>query len=183
MAPVTTNRASETAAQVLRDCGIYTYPVDPALVARQNGVRVLVEELDDDVSGLLVKKGKKSVIAINKAHHSNRHRFTIAHELGHYFLHLSKDKPLFVDRLVYFRNKLSSAGENQDEIEANQFAAELLMPEHFLREALKTFPGELSDLDTFRLANSFCVSHQAMNYRLVNLRLIDATERLTATAR
>jgi Zn-dependent peptidase ImmA (M78 family) len=62
-----------------------------------------------------------------------RQRFTIGHELGHLTLHHGHD--LILERLVRlnFRDATSSTANDEEEIEANHFAAELLMPHDFLR--------------------------------------------------
>ncbi len=65
-----------------------------------------------------------------------RQRFTIAHELGHFFLHRASST-VFVDAApIFFRDESSSNGSQREEIEANAFAAELLMPEDAIRQRL-----------------------------------------------
>ncbi|MGH3265723.1 MAG: ImmA/IrrE family metallo-endopeptidase [Trebonia sp.] len=66
-----------------------------------------------------------------------RRRFTIAHELGHYFLHVSET--LHVDRAAHFRlrSQLSSEGIDVTEIQANRFAASLMMPDEMILKDMK----------------------------------------------
>ena len=72
-----------------------------------------------------------------------------------------------------FRDSKSSEGTDRYEVEANRFAAELLMPETFL---LKDFSerDESKDVDEIVewLAARYRVSKQAMTIRLTNLRLL-----------
>jgi Zn-dependent peptidase ImmA (M78 family) len=121
-------------------------------------------------------KGKRALIGANKSNHPNRQRFTIAHELGHYFLHAGHTV-LDEGRLAYtvnLRNSESSKGEDNDEREANLFAAELLMPAKFLREDLDGVELDLLEDSKFLsdLANKYRVSLQALTFRLTYLRYI-----------
>jgi Zn-dependent peptidase ImmA (M78 family) len=69
---------------------------------------------------------------------------------------------------VNFRSAESSQATNVEEIEANYFAASILMPEHML-DAL--FAEEALDNDSMvgALAKQFHVSRLAMSLRLANL--------------
>ena len=112
------------------------------------------------------------VIAVNPAHHPNRQRFTIAHELGHFFFHAGIEEHVDKDfRVSWRRTADSPPGVDWQEITANRFAAELLMPTRFLT----------SDLDTIRnidkravtlLALRYKVSPEAMKIRLSNLGIV-----------
>lgn len=162
------------ASDLLRKLDLYVFPVDVEAVASRLGATVVYDDLDDDVSGLLLREKNVTTIAINKTHHSNRQRFTLAHECGHLFLHAGKGDGLWVDKAhsaVYFRDSRSSSGDKLAEIQANQFAAGLLMPEELLREQVK---NEVSDLDIYSLAMRFRVSEQAMTLRLVALDMLEA---------
>lgn len=168
----TQHKPAEAARQLLKSHGALTAPIDVRHLAAKLKIDVLYEDLDDDISGFLLLKNNKPYIAINKSHHPNRQRFSLAHEIAHFVLHSNPQKSLFVDRLVYFRNVASKSGEVREEIEANTFAAELLMPEFLLRNELKNYGEELDENDIFKLANAFGVSSEAMGYRLANLNWI-----------
>jgi Zn-dependent peptidase ImmA (M78 family) len=79
---------------------------------------------------------------------------------------------LYVDGLV-LRDGKSSLALDPQEIEANAFAAEILMPRKLvLREVDDRVPqGGVVDPTTLirQLAREFRVSEQAMEFRLVNL--------------
>jgi Zn-dependent peptidase ImmA (M78 family) len=124
---------------------------------------------EGELAGMLIRSSGRDVIAINSAHHKNRQRFTIAHECGHLIFH-SKD--VFVDKSfsVLRRNELSSKAEDVMEVEANQFAAEILMPLPYLRRDLIKFNVDLEDdIQIAKLAKKYSVSVQAMTYRIANL--------------
>lgn len=165
-------KSRRKAAEILAEWRQNKPPVDVDFLAEKAGVKLVYEELDDDVSGFLVRKSGKVFLAVNSKHHPNRQRFSIAHELGHFFLHLNSSSTVFIDKTVYYRNIDSSSGKYQQEIEANAFAADLLMPKGMLERELENFGEELTDMDIYRLANRFGVSQQAMELRLQNLGLI-----------
>ncbi len=148
-------------------------PVDIGRVAQHLGAQVVEERLDRDLSGLLYRDGEHVIIGVNSSHAERRRRFTVAHEIGHLVLH--EGRPLVLDHVrVNFRNAASSTATNHEEIQANAFAAELLMPAPQViasaRAALEE--GRASDAAFVRdLADGFGVSEQAMEYRLINLGL------------
>lgn len=81
---------------------------------------------------------------------------------------------------------VESAGKNDDEYEANQFAAELLMPEDLLRDFVKRERVDLSnDIDISRLAGALQVSKRALTIRLIILKMvksrIESSDTLVAT--
>ncbi len=158
------------ATKLLRDHDEFSPPVDVEALARALGISVNFEELDSDVSGVMLIEDGSVKVAINAAHHRHRQRFTLAHEIGHVLLHAKGDR-VFVDRR-FFRNEWSSRGELREEIEANAFAAALLMPKLLIREYVDAESG-ITDIDVFRLATQFAVSEQAMTLRLVKLNYIE----------
>jgi Zn-dependent peptidase ImmA (M78 family) len=153
-------------------------PVDVEAIAKRLGLRISKHHVDSDVDGFLLRTGRegKTVIGVNNAHHIHRQRFTIAHELAHFLLH--KGDAVHVDQSaqieVKLRNANSSTGTDIEEMEANAFAAEILMPEPLLeRDILALKKTSLKD-DKFvsQLADRYCVSPQALTLRLVNLGYI-----------
>ena len=132
--------------------------------------------MEDSMSGFFVIKNGKKTIVVNNSHHENRKRFTIAHELGHAILHAKdKEDSLFIDKKqVYNRNLKSAEGTNIQEIEANRFAACLLMPSETILEHIKNegeFFYDFSDDESSinYLAKKFDVSKVAMTHRLSSL--------------
>ena len=158
------------AAKLLRDHDVTGPAVDVEALAEALGISVQYERLASDMSGVLLVENGTASVAINESHHRNRQRFTLAHEIGHVLLHADEDR-LFVDRR-FFRNEWSSKGELREEIEANAFAASLLMPRRFVTQCIEPGAG-ITELDVFRLATRFEVSEQAMTLRLVKLGFIE----------
>ncbi|HEV3192981.1 MAG TPA: ImmA/IrrE family metallo-endopeptidase [Polyangiaceae bacterium] len=163
----------ERATGLLRKFDLFTVPVNVQGVAERLGARVVFDELDDDVSGLLLREKGVSTIVVNRQHHPNRQRFTLAHECGHLFLHADRGDRLWLDKTLFFRDASSSSGDQLAEIQANQFAAGLLMPEELIRlEVAKKRP--ISEADVIRLAVRFEVSERAMTVRLISLGLLES---------
>lgn len=159
----------DIAEKLLREFPAEHLPIDVFGLIEKKGLNIIFEEIEDEHSGfLLVEKGKATV-AINSGHHINRQRFTAAHELGHYMLHAKGTDHFFADQ-AFQRSVASSTGEDTIEVDANRFAAEILMPKNRIEE--KAGGKTLTDVDVYRLALDFRVSEQAMTLRLVNLRLI-----------
>jgi Zn-dependent peptidase ImmA (M78 family) len=141
-------------------------PVDPFTIAQRLGIKAYAANLDERVSGMLVKRpGEDPEIYVNASDSSNRQRFTCAHELGHYFKRSAAGDAEW--EYVEYRDLLTSQGSNPEEIYANRFAASLLMPS----EAVKKMHEE-KKLGVAALAYEFGVSAEAMHYRLVNLGLL-----------
>ena len=161
----------ERVNKLLQQSGIQGPPVNVEVIARDLKVYVRKSPTEDDISGFLLKQPEGPVVVgVNSLHHPNRQRFTIGHEIGHFLLH-QYDK-VHVDRLmVKLRNSASSTGENEEEVEANRFAAELLMPRSFLERDLKDLMSKdlLDDKWMQQLAKRYAVSVQAMTNRLVSL--------------
>lgn len=165
-------RAVERARQTLAE-GQYTLPIDVHQIARDHNLTVIEQELEEHISGLLVIKDGQGTIAVNKSHHLNRQRFSIAHEIGHYLLH-TPGNGVFIDATpVFFRDTISREGRSLDEIAANTFAAELLMPRQALDDILRDEPLDaFDDVALRRVATVFGVSVQALTIRLTRLGLI-----------
>ena len=156
--------------------------IDPYAVAEHYGIVVRKGPLEDSLSGFLVHDGSgKAFIGINDSDNLRRQRFTLAHELGHYFLHDRSD--VFFDtgagqlRLMA-RDDLSKEGTDFREVEANLFAAELLMPSELIRRDLQDythvdlFGDEVSESIISDLARKYNVSVRAMTVRLERLGLL-----------
>jgi Zn-dependent peptidase ImmA (M78 family) len=169
---------------LLAQYSIQSAPVDVAGIARDLGVTVHFEQLEEEVSGMLVVKNKEKHIVVNKGHHPNRRRFTIAHELGHLTLHYKQGDEVYVDTklMVYHRSGRTQDYSHphatttpQQEKEANSFASALLMPRSIVESFVDSQGIDVFDeFDIAKLAQAFEVSEQAMYIRLNTLKLVQA---------
>ncbi len=165
------DKARREAQALLERHAIKGVPVPVERIARVLGIRLEYAPLDDELSGLAHIRDDVTIIGVNALHAPNRQRFTLAHELGHVRLHHRQlRRAVHVDRGSLRRDALAAKGADPIEIEANAFAAELLMPRHFLISALERRPIDLEDdKSVSSLAKSFRVSDAAMRYRLNSL--------------
>lgn len=115
--------------------------------------------MEPSISGSLSFRNGVYVISINSNHNPKRQRFTIAHELAHFFLH--KDKNTSFTDTILFRN---SEIQSSIEFAANDFAGRLLMNEIELRQNINNGVKKLCDL-----ATSFGVSIGAIRFRILQL--------------
>lgn len=170
--PIQTEELEKQAGELLQEAGMAQAPVPVDQIAQYLGIQVDQADLGEDCSGMLVREGESAVIGVNANHHEHRKRFTIAHEIAHYMLHGGEayiDQPLHID----LRAADSGSGTQQEEKEANQFAAALLMPADQVRAAVAAHPFDPTRDDELpNLARRFKVSPQAMTTRLIHLGLI-----------
>jgi DNA helicase-2/ATP-dependent DNA helicase PcrA len=126
------------------------------------------------------------IIEVRRNDITPRQRFTIAHEVGHYRMHVLAEKlhltgflcsseavmlgespatsmplPGFTTDQPVVAKQLDPRDLRRIEIEANTFAAELLMPATLIEKAVDEYGKNVNTL-----ASTFGVSHQAMQYRL-----------------
>jgi Predicted Zn peptidase len=160
----------QAANEVLRKIDCTEPPVPVEQVAAVYGAELLFAPYDekDELAGMLVSNGHQPIIAVNSAHHRNRQRFTIAHECGHLILGHKGQAHLDKSFRVMRRDLNSSLANNIEEVEANQFAAELLMPLRFLLRDMPSIDFE-SDERVLDLSRKYEVSSLAMSYRIANL--------------
>ena len=158
---------------LLADAGADGPPVRVGDIARSMGARIVLEALETDLSGVLHVVDGTPLIAVNSAQSGARQRFTVAHELGHFVLH---GPQTFVDRrFVFRRDQKAATGTDREEIQANMFAAEILMPRDWLLRDAGDLGFDMGDDDALReLARHYAVSQSAMAFRLANLQLTTA---------
>ena len=151
-----------------------TIPVDVEGLALALGISVNTPFLPNNISGMIRKTGEEDYeISVNGGHPETRQRFTIAHELGHFVLHRSLIGDGNVDDCAYRSDgsvKNNRIGPRQEQ-EANQFAANLLMP----MEGINKFSSRASG-DIGKLARMFNVSEGAMKIRLGSKSIANQTD-------
>jgi len=139
------------------------------------GIKLRVREgLPPDVEGVLTpaKDGQpptlqlplstyEGLVALNR-----RDIFTGAHEGGHAVLHAKQLTEAYVSGKTpgLFRNRADIPKFRDPECQANAFAARFLMPAVSLKMAINKY-----GLNIGTLADIYCVSYSAMQYRLSNI--------------
>lgn len=152
--PFNLKMAQKTAEAFLKREGIATLPVDPFTIAESLAIAVEGKpENKDGVSGMLLRYGNNFGI-IYATHIPSRgfQRFSVSHELGHYLLSGHPDQiftnGIHISRAGFVTNDIY-------ELEADHFAAGLLMPEAaFKKEMDRHDPG----LDAIEQVSDHCLT-------------------------
>jgi len=152
------NTARNTAKKIVEQLGVVQPPVPVSAIAEEHGLEIIFVDfasVDSEVSGMIDMAHKR--IMVNDSDSAVRQNFTIAHELGHFFLHsaeLAENPGLG----IYYRRDEQNI-QDEKEKEANAFAAALLMPESLISRY-----RSIASVD--QLASLFGVSTVAMKFRL-----------------
>ena len=158
----TTLDVESRALKLLERYRLLTVPVDVLLLAEKMGIQVFKATFEDEgISGGTEKiSERRGKIWVNRFESEPRQRFTIAHEIGHWVMHMRSGDALSEPKqLVEWRK--TDAPMSERERAANRFAAALLMPASLVASARDTQGSDLS-----RLAERFEVSLEAMAIRL-----------------
>ena len=149
------------AARLLRSAGVSREPVSLRDVISALNLELVQKTREPfTCEAALEPLGDGHAIVLNGSGDERRRRFTIAHEIGHFVLHPSRQRSE--------RGGLVNQSGRAVEREADAFAAELLMPEDLVRDAVREH-----GVDSKRLADRFEVSLQAMQTRLRRLGLAE----------
>lgn len=169
------NDLAEKYATIYNPDNLTPFPYENITKSHEDLDILYLDPDDDNVSGVILyeESANKFSILINATKHLNRQHFTLAHELGHYFLHpeilkqekgfIDSDSSLDTTNILY---RLDNAVQNRYETEANHFAASLLMPSSLVHDAWEV----VNDIE--ECAKLFKVSTIAMTIRLTELELV-----------
>lgn len=160
----------ELATQILLDNDmLYKTPVRIIQIAKSYNINVYEAELDNEVSGAIRynDKNEKFEILANKKNVWVRKRFTVAHELGHYFLHqnMLKNSDVHIDTLYRATTQIDEKTKEQEK-EVDYLAGALLMNKMVLEKLID------DNYTIEELAEIFDVSSSAMTVRLDILGLL-----------
>lgn len=152
--------ARQTARKLLADVGIKSPPVlirdVIGHIKKEKDLSIYPWSFSNNTDGIQITEGEKATIGYNQTQHPHRQRFTVAHEIGHLLLgHTGKN---FI---------LDLNSKKPEEIEANQFAAELLVPLEMLKKDFQNGKKNAKDI-----AKTYNVSEEAVWWRLYDCKLI-----------
>jgi Zn-dependent peptidase ImmA (M78 family) len=140
-------KAEEVLAEYSKRGAPLKAPVRIEDVAAWLGFQVIpLYSVGEEFSGLVSTRQK--LIGINGKHHRHRRRFTIGHELAHILMKHPPESHCTPKEIALYNS------------EADECAAELLMPSSLLSEWLPITKN------TGNLARAFDVSEEAMSVRL-----------------
>ena len=138
--------------------GVYPVPLGP--IIKYLGYKAVFFKRSpdtEDISGAVDHENE--IIYINASESLGRNRFTLAHEIAHVRLHKGTSK-------IDYRKSIETSFD-ASEIQANQFAADLLMD---ALEVVKVWGNLQRDIN--KMANYFGVSRDAMKIRCKALGLM-----------
>lgn len=149
-----TRKVVQLLVNLNKDYDIFSIKTDLENFIENFDIKVYYSNMDgfdnpNSISGYsIVNDSGQPEIVINANDSKRRQRFTMAHEFGHIIMHwdwlnnkngLNKDNTEILFRSNNYNNNLNDLKEFQ----ANEFAAELLLPHNHLKEGL-------SDLDLLK---------------------------------
>ncbi len=168
MREIPKNKGTARARKVLEECGLLDDPLGLSCedIALSRGITDIQAIKIDGSQGRIMVDGDEAIISYNREiYHEGKRRFVIAHELGHFELHRE-----LLDNQIHTDDKKSLNewyAKGKHETEANQFAAEFLMPSHLFIEKVH---GKLFNFDLIKgVADLFQVSITSvlLKYRIL----------------
>jgi Zn-dependent peptidase ImmA (M78 family) len=129
--------AESEAENVITRYGFTALPICPFTIAKNADITVQPKDsVEPGVSGFLMRVGNTFGILYAR-HIANEGfiRFTVAHELGHYFLP-GHPEQLFPNGDGLHRSRSGFISQDRHERQADQFASALLMPEKLFTKAI-----------------------------------------------
>lgn len=147
-------------------------PILLTKICDELGIEIYTIDAEDDFCGEIKydMDTRTFEIYVNNKHSDGRQRFTIAHELAHFFIHNNEVKILGISDSAMHRY---NGKRGQVEREANELASKILMPKDLILTHIKDFIDEkTNDINIARMAQIFRVSESAMGYRLINLGIL-----------
>lgn len=146
-------------------------PIDVEAIAKALQISVTYEPTEPDLAGFLIagnaNKGK-TIIGINGALPKLRQRFSLAHMIGHFMMH--NTVPLRVDKTKDQGLFDQSTDLVTEEVEANLFAIELLLPRDWLNSEIEGSLIDAEDATIHRLAKRYQVTASMLLAQIFHLR-------------
>ena len=163
-------KARNTSWEVLLRCGIKELPITLGTIADYYNFKVIAysdtnitqvfkNEVVNGDGFIVFSKGKKEIFLNDKVNNRNRRRFTLAHELGHGILNHNID-------IVHYRNSEVDSDIDMQELEANVFARDILMPSTVLAALDIHTPEEIMKIcDVSRKSAEIRASRMELLYK------------------
>ena len=154
---------------LLKKTGLYYIPFDVHRLTRELGLELYSADFKNPSMSGLIRKEKigltsceETAIYYNRALNLDCVRFVVAHEVGHWYLgHLEQNPSGFYDyQLDLYRRQCGVDSKYRMEVEANCFAAAILMPREFVVSSWKESSGSIE-----AMARRFQVSTVEMGFR------------------
>lgn len=154
-------RPEKKALELRQNLSLGLEPIDLEEVCSKLNIMLDEDDLgaSGQIAGCLVWVDDQPGILVNKyINNDGRKRFTIGHEIGHFYIHEKKDYECKNNEIQFYSN-------DPQETEANRFASELLLPSSKAKEILKKKDLTLDLI--CETANQFDMSLTATAIKLV----------------
>lgn len=131
------NLARQKGEQIAKEYGFENFPINPFAIAKKENILVEAKSPEQEgVSGFIVFSGEEVGIGYStNINNIGFQKFTVAHELGHYFLEGHPDEILKSGGSHISRAGFTQ-GNSSIELEADHFASGLLMPTSLVRKVV-----------------------------------------------
>jgi len=169
MKPISLVQARNMPQNILDELGLLSLPVDIEAVALRHDI--LIKEMPTELAtsnihgALIVSDNRVGIFYSKKIENKGFQRFTIAHELGHYFLDGHFD--VIFDITGLHTSEVAFQSLSHYEIEADHFAAGMLMPEKLCKKLIAKYADGLEAIHG--LANECVVSITASAIRYIDI--------------
>lgn len=165
MPPLRFRHAVRAAENLLQKRGLACLPIDPFDIAASLDILVQPKpETAVGVSGMLLWQGTTfGILYATHIDNEGFQRFSVGHELGHYLLAGHLDH-LFPSGYGQHRSHAGFVSTNTYELEADYFAAGLLMPEPLFSQAGQSFPVGLAAIKSLASLCRTSLTATAMRY-------------------
>lgn len=167
--------AAELAESIVRGLDIVKPPIDPFYIIGTEGKRISVfgDDFGDAFDGRIEYQAPQYLLFYNSKYNAWTHagvnhpkiNFTIAHELGHYFL--ERHRNYLMKGGLPHGSITEFVSDNLSEREADAFASGLLMPKHIAKPIVNAAPPTLDSVKSAR--STFDVSLTSMMVRWIQL--------------
>ena len=153
-----------SAERLLQDESLLELPVDLEALAQTREIFVQEMESDEEgVSGMLLRHGDTfGILYSTQIPNIGFQRFSIAHELGHYFIDGHLDQIPFDDNV--HRSRAGFVSNNYYEREADHFAAGLLMPITPVRRIIDRSPIGFGSIEAIQQKTNASLTAAAIRY-------------------
>lgn len=155
--------ARQLGEKTASDHGFDGFPIDPFKIAREEEIIVEAKPPEKEgMSGCIIfNDDGVGIIYSTSIKSEGFQNFTVAHELGHYFIdghpdQILKTGPMHVSRAGF------SQGDISIEIEADHFASGLLMPTHLVKKELHDSPFGLEAIRSLAKTSKSSITASAI---------------------
>jgi len=154
----------QQAVQILEQYQINKLPVDPRVIAEKERIKVEpITDTEEGVSGMLIRSREEyCILYATYLGNTSFENFSIAHELGHFFLEGHPDH-IFQNGNIH-KSAENFTSDNEIERQADIFAASLLMPENLFSDKITEYEKGMSCIEAMSKLCNTSLTATAIRY-------------------